>query len=174
MPLNVFEEEYWLTCWGFPGFKISSFGRVWDTKFDEEVTQRFLKEDQQMRVILIDRPNEFRGYTWQMMFATFFQSGWGIGVDVAFRDGDPKNLSMFNLLFSIDGKPLIFRLNEETGIWHRFRKEARRVRIVETGEEFATVKELAAAIGGYSNTCYMVLRGQQQTTKGYHLEWAED
>jgi hypothetical protein len=119
-------------------------------------------------------PNEFRGAVWQMMYATFWQAGWGIGIDVAYRDDDPRNLSIFNLLFARDGKPLIYVLSSETGLWSRKRNYARQVRIVETGEVFANVNECATAVGGYPNTIYMCLRGAQKSSKGLHYEWVED
>lgn len=170
--MNVFDDEYWLPCYHFPLYKISSFGRIIDTVMDEEVTPTYFNRE--IRVILKYGPDEFRGAVWQMMYATFWQSGWGIDVTVAYRDGDSKNLSIFNLLFEKNDKPLMFVLDGATGLWRRKRKMARRVRIVETGEEFDSVLECATAIGGYKNTIYMCLRGQQETSKGYRYEWIDD
>lgn len=173
--MNVWDEEYWLSCKDFPQYKISSFGRIWDNNFDEEIIQKFNKEVGAMYAILKSSPYEFRGATWQMMFATLFQSGWGPDISVAYRDDDPRNLSMFNLLFYKNDIPLMFRLNYETGLWYRFRKEARKVRVIETGEVFNTVQALAKSLpNGSSNIIYLCLRGMQKTHKGLHYEWAED
>lgn len=170
--MNVFEEEYWLPCHNFPMHKISSFGRIFDIEFDEIVPQTYSRGE--VRTILKYGPDEFRGAVWQMMYATFWKAGWGIGVDVVYRDDDPKNLSIFNLLFEKEGKPLIYVLDSVSGIWRRKRNAARRVRIVETGEEFDSVQEVAKHVGGYSNTIYMCLRGSQDSSKGLHYEWIDD
>lgn len=141
-------------------------------EFDEMVPQTMWNGH--LRAAFKYGPDEFRGHIWQMMYATFWREGWGIGVTVAYRDGDPRNLSMFNLTFTdSDGTPLIYRLDEQSGIWHRKRRNARSVKIVETGEVFDSVKELATHLNGSTNIIYMCLRGVQQTHKGYHFEWAE-
>ena len=170
--MNVFDEEYWLPCHHFPRHHISSLGRIVDTEFNEEVPQSYSRGE--LRAILKYGPDEFRGAIWQMMYATFWQEGWGIDVTVAYRDGDPKNLSIFNLLFEKDGKPLIYVLDGETGLWRRKRKMARRVRVLETGDIYNSVTELATAIDGYKNTIYMCLRGSQDSHKGLHFEWVDD
>lgn len=171
--MNVFDEEYWLTCHHFPLHRISSLGRIHDTEFNEDVPLTYSRGE--IRALLKYGPDEFRGAVWQMMYATFWQSGWGIGVDISYRDEDPKNLSIFNMMFAKDGKPLLYRIDDETGLWVRKRKNARKVRIVETGEIFNSVPELAASLdNGSTNLIYMCLRGAAQTHKGLHYEWLDD
>ena len=170
--MNVFEEEYWLPCHHFPNYEVSSMGRIRDLEFDEIVPQVYSRGE--LRAVLKYGPDEFRGAVWQMMYATFWQAGWGIGVTVKYRDDDPKNLSMFNLLFDKDEKPLLYRLDSTTGIWSRKRNNARRVRVIETGEILDSVPILADHIGGSANIIYMCLRGSQVRHKGLRYEWADD
>lgn len=170
--MNVFEEEYWLPCYHFPLHQISSFGRIHDTEFDESVIPTYSRGE--MRANLKYGPDEFRGAIWQMMYATFWQAGWGIGVDVAYRDDDPKNLSIFNLLFEKDGKPLLYRIDETTGLWHKRRGNiARRVKVVETGEEFDSVTKLADSLKMDRNAVYMCLRGSQVSHYGFTFQYLD-
>ncbi len=172
MPLDVYNEEYWMRCHHFPNYKISSLGRIQDTEFDEMVTLANVRSEP--RANLKYGPDEFKGFVWQMMYATFWRAGWGIDVTISYRDGDSKNTSIFNLLFSKDGKPLLYQLNSVSGFWEKRRgSSAGRVRVVETGEIFDSVADVARAVGGYPNAIYMCLRGAQMTAKGLHYEWFE-
>lgn len=168
--MNVWDEEYWLTCHHFPTYKISSFGKIHDTVFDEDVIPSYSRGE--LRANLKYGPDEFRGAIWQMMYATFWQGGWGIDVTVSYRDDDPKNLSIFNLLFEKEGKPLLYRLDDSSGLWVRRRgNQARRVQIIETGEEFDSVPQLAITKQMDRNSVYMCLRGEQKSHYGFTFRY---
>ena len=172
MAINVFEEEYWLPCHDFPNYKISSLGRVWDNETDEEVPQTY--SNLQIRARMRYGPNEFRGAVWQMMYATFWQAGWGMDVEISYRDDNPKNLSMFNLKFDKDGKPLLYRLDENTGLWHTRRGgRARKVQVVETGELFDSVPQLVRELELERNAVYMCLRGTQNSHHGLSFRYVD-
>lgn len=168
--INVFDEEYWVSAWTFPNYKVSSWGRVMDEHGDE-VPLTYSRGE--LRCHLKYGPNEFVGALWQLVYMTFFRDGWGVGIRVEYRDGNPRNCSMFNLLFWDGDVPLMYRLNEHTGLWERKRRNARRVEIVETGQQFESVVDLATAIDGDRNAIYMCLRGVQQSHKGFSFRYLD-
>src|SRR5690606_5185313 len=97
LPLDVFGEEYWIGAWGFPRHRISSLGRIWDDEFDEEVSQRL--SGGHMVAHFREGAFEFNSQVWRLMCASFWREGWGFDRTVAYRDGNPRNLSIFNILF---------------------------------------------------------------------------
>ena len=52
-------------------------------------------------------------------------------------------------------------------------RPGRKVRIVETGDEYDSLKECGEAIGGTDRGICNVLNGYQQTHRGYHFEDVE-
>ena len=169
--MNVFDDEYWLQCYHFPNYQVSSWGRLKDTEFDEIVIQGNIRSVPKAN--LKYGPDEFRGEVWRMMYATFWQAGWGIGVDISYRDGDSTNINMFNFLFSKDGKPLLYTLNESTGVWAKRKVGTRRVMVVESGEEFDSVNELAQRLELDRNAVYMCLRGVQISHHGLTFKYLD-
>lgn len=79
---------------------------------------------------------------------------------IRFRDGDPSNNDIMNL---DQGSQYSYRPR-------RWRRNALRVRIAETGETFRSVSAAAGAVDGHATAIYRNIKGKQKSHMGYTFE----
>lgn len=173
--VNQFDEpEIWRDIVHFPGYQVSSEGRV---QFVPEKRILISKKNALGEPIVHFSYHEFSysGPIWRLVLRGFYEVGVGELFDIVpvYRDGHLGNLDVFNLTWEKkDGTPLVFKRNEE-GNWRRLRKVARKVRIVDTGEIFESINSLADSKGWSPNPLYMHLRGLSKKAHGVTLEWVD-
>lgn len=177
---HVEHEEAWRGVKDFPGYWISSRGivRYRQSQADEwEVIEPYKGKDGDPWIRFNYYYQEFDGPLYFLMLRNFFE-GNSLFVSFAYHDGDHWNLDLDNIYpVTRDengiGTPIRFRVGAN-GTRRLDRRMKRRVRIVETGEIFNNVSELATHIEGQSNGVYLVLRGKLGSHKGLTFEWVDE
>lgn len=167
-------EEIWAAIEGYPNYAVSNYGYVLNRTTNKIIRGR-PNERGYLRVRLWSyHPADENGnpartmgkdhYVAQLVAQAFF-GDWREGMRVSHVDGDKSNNALSNLYLK----------HGIVGMHYESRKAftGKPVRIVETGEEFRTVKDAATYIGGDFATIYKVLRGERQSHLGYRFEYTE-
>lgn len=172
MSLNAYFEEYWKPILQFPGYQISSEGRIRNYTTGEFVEYWFQNGIPYAQFESYEVT--FRGAVWIQMAYVWFRLNVR-RVQVSYRDDDPTNLSMFNLLWSDENDvPILFYL-DETGEWRRKRgPEPRKIQIIETGEVFDSAVECAKKINGDPRAIYACIRGRLKSHRNFTFKWVEE
>jgi hypothetical protein len=159
------DDEVWKQIESFPGYAISTYGRVVNLMHDRPVNGS-LTANHYLKVTLRDEDgHSYQQYVHQLVAQTFF-SGWRQGIRVRHLDGNRSNNSVTNLSF-MGG---VYRLPKRIKF---SRITSQRVRIVETGEVFRTVYDCADYLGGSASNIYRVLRGERYSHLGYTFEYMD-
>lgn len=162
------EEEIWRGVRNFPGYQVSSYGNVIEPGGGHVET--YFSDYGEPSVLLEWHEYSFRGPIWRIMLRAFYDVVDPRAMVPVYRDENPMNLDIYNLRWEdSEGVPMLFR-RDSNGDWKRYRKQGRRVRIVETGEVFANARECAQEKSYNLNRLYMCLRGEQKTHYGLHFE----
>lgn len=170
------KEEMWRPMARFQGYQISSYGNVLD-HHGEAVEPYF--NDQDILCVKVSRYEwSYDGPIWQLMLRNWWQ-GNRANIEFKYVDGDTTNLDIDNLLPMHRDKNGFLNRTQWRIDDHGERVIDRRlsrlkVRIIETGNEFDTVRELADAIGGVPTQVYAVLRGRAKSHRGYTFETVEE
>lgn len=155
-------KEHWAVIEEYPTYAVSSHGRVRNVRHGN-----FLESKPNsygyLRVTL-SSPTKRQQIFIHQLVAQHFISEWYQGVHVTHYDGDNTNNNVMNLRFK-GGK----RHGQYIGRYDKV--GVRRVRIVETGEIFRSVRDLARYIHGDVSTIYKVLRGVIPAYRGYTFEF---
>lgn len=111
------------------------------------------------------------GPLWTMMLDVFFV-GNKDGVHFDYLDDDYMNVSLNNLIpkYVPPGKDEFQEMRVtilEDGTRQLSRRPVKRVKIVETGAIYNSVRECAEAIGGSNIVIYACLRGAERSHRGY-------
>lgn len=158
--------ERWIPVKGFPTYSVSSEGRV-----RNNLTGRILKPGKTngyLQVVLCDSDGHHPKYVHDLVADAFFD-GDHEELEVNHDDGIKSNNFVGNLVWS----------TRSENIKHAFRTglkcpsgpySQRKVRIVETGEEFESISACARYIGGDRTHISDCLDGKLKTHKGYHFE----
>lgn len=154
-------EEVWAAVDDFPDYAVSTHGRVINLR-----TNKTLKA----------RPN-FYGYTHvalrrdgrsfevyvHHLVAKAFITGYREGVQIRHEEDNGDN-HVNNLRFRRGAR--MGTVNKRPA-----RAVSRRVKIIETGDIFLTVENLARYIEGDASSVYRVLRGERVSHKGLTFEY---
>lgn len=170
----VIYNETWVEIAGYPNYAVSNMGRVFNVQ-----RERILKFreaiDGSLRVSLSKDGEVTDHYVHHLVAAAFF-GGVSPGVQVIHANGDktentPENLRLKRRERRIPPRSRPWGDGEvENG-----RHWGRRVRIVETGETFLTVRDCANYIKGDYSTIYKCLEGQgRKTHRGHTFEYVNE
>lgn len=168
------EPERWKSIGHFPHWKISTYGNILDP--DGNLVEPYFDNDRlfnggDVPFVQLEQWEWFyKGPIWWQMMNTFFD-GNRDGMKFEYVDGDSSNLYIENLI-------PVWMHPEHGWIAARWRIDpfgdryidrrlGKRIQIVETGEIFNSVAEVARAIDGDRSNIYSVLRGRLMSTKGY-------
>lgn len=167
-------EELWQAIEGYPNYLVSNFGYVLNRNSNRILRGRpndrgFLR----VRLWTYHPVDEFGNggrttgkdfYVAQLVAQAFF-GDWRDGMRVTHVDGDYNNNALWNLRLRQGIIGMHYESNKAfTG---------KPIRVIETGEEFRTVKDAANYLGGDYATIYKVLRGERRTHLGYRFEYVE-
>lgn len=160
----------WTTIDKNPNYEITENGDVRNSKTKRVLTGGV--NNKGYRIVHIkhsDNPE----FVHRLVAETFIPNDDPINkTDVNHKDGNKMNNSVSNLEWSTRSDNIIHAyengLNRPSGGGHN----KKRIRIVETGQEFDSQEECAMIIGGSKGGVSMVVNGKRKTNyyKGYHLE----
>lgn len=157
-------EVRWAVVDGFPNYEVSTLGEVYNTKFKRYVHPRKNPEGY-LRVTLFHNGVGREKYIHVLVARAFF-SDFRDNAQVTQVNGDKEDNRLENLRLRGNTRPYLER--------ERRRPWGRRVKIVETGEVFRTVGDLARYIGGDYSKVYACLRGERNHHLGYTFEYYEE
>lgn len=166
-------DEFKIGLSKYPGYKLSSEGYVEGP--DGFKIEPYLDLEGLPSVNLKSDTWQFKGpIAWLMLHYMFI--GNKDDVDIFYHDGNPLNTHIDNLMicYQPDGgrEWLPIKVSVLTSGMRSLdrRKAGKRVRIVETGEIFDTVKEAAEHIGGTPSNIYTFFRGGMKSYRGFTFE----
>ncbi len=159
-------QEIWAPVDDFPDYAVSNHGRVVNYKYGRELSPR---QDSYgyCRVRLYNGSLSQEFFVHHLVGKAFL-TGYTSDVSIRHVDENNSNNHVLNL-----------RFKRGRGIGHFRSKHPdvryRRVRIVETGEVFRTVRDLARWLGNSQpSNIYKVLRGERVAHLGYTFEYVEE
>jgi len=156
-------EEIWREIEDFPSYAVSNYGYVKNID-----TNHILRPQDNghgyLRVDLFFEGYHKKFYVHHLVALSFFGE-YRRGMQITWVNGDRSNNATNNLRL-MRQDPRHYKPARKT--W------GKRVRIVETGEIFRTVKDCARAIGADHGTIYKVLRGERSSHLGYSYEFYEE
>lgn len=156
--------EIWCTIKDFDNYQASNYGRIRNAR-----TGRILKttiNQNGYECVTLRKNNMQYVRRVHRLVADAFYDGDHSDLDVNHIDGNKLNNNLSNLEFCTRAE----------NIQHAFRtglkKPSRqiKIRIVETGEVFDSIRECARHIGGNQAQIGRVLAGKENICKGYHFE----
>ena len=166
------ETEVWKDIDGFPGYQVSSVGRVRCFRdFHGNITEQYrllkpiLNKDNYYYVDLYTiEHKQVHKRIHRLVADTFIGSHPDLVVNHI--DGNKHNNNVDNIEFVTAKRNST--LASEQGLY-----KTRPIRIVETGEEFNSVKQCAEAIGCHSSDINHVISGIKKHAKGYTFEYID-
>lgn len=161
-------KEVWESVEGFPDYLVSNIGRVYNWKTMYELTQR-QKTNGHVSVELGTGTN--RRTVTKMVSRLVAEALIGTEVDKVVRhiNGDVADNRVENLEYCTRSEIQQLISNRPTG-----RKTTKRVRVVETGEIFASVTGCAKAFNVTRSAISQVLLKKSPTAAGHRFEYADE
>lgn len=160
------KDEIWKDIKDFPNYEVSNRGRV-RNKSTKYVLRPGLGGVGYLTVALY---KDGKGITKNVhdLVARAFLGDRKDGMTVNHIDGDKTNNNLKNLEF------VSRKENNIHAYTVGLNQHKKRVKIVETGETFDSIKDCAKAIGGDGANISSCLKGKLKTHKGLHFEEAND
>lgn len=170
---SMFEEE-WRVVRRYPKYEVSNYGQIRNIK-----TGRILKQfvNQRGYMILTLRTNnhvQMSVRVHRIVGEAFCENTYSCPIeelDVNHDDGDKTNNHAYNLYWATRKENI--RHAFDTGL--KVSGRSRRIRVIETGEEFYSARECARRIGKESDqtSISQYLVGKASHVKGYYFEWVD-
>ena len=165
------EEEIWKDIEEFPSYQASDLGRIRNknTGFIKNV---YYDNDGYVKVTLVKNKRSYRK-TVHRLVAEAFLGGEHPGLQVNHKNGIKDDNRLINLEW-VTGSENV-KHAYDTGLRKPSggRGPIRAVRVIETGTVYENLKQCADAINSDSGNVSRCLRGELESIKGYHLEYAD-
>lgn len=155
-------EERWAQIEGFPDYAVSDQGRVKSLRFDHILAPRTNSYGQPRVVLMRDKVPHER-YVNRLVAEAFIPE-FKLEYRVRWRNEDKSDNGVNNLKFPNGRRMGQLARTVPAPVY-------RRIRIVETGEVFRSIDDLAKYLGGDPSSIYRVLRGDRKSHKGYTFEY---
>lgn len=158
------KTQVWAPVEGYPNYEVSTWGVVRSLRTGLKLKARPTVKGY-LRVTLSREGVLKEVYIHQLVAQTFYND-WTPGTRIRFVNGDKTDNSIWNLYLT-KNDPVVDRPSAREG-W------GKRVRIIETGQVFRTVRDCARFIGGDYSSVYRVLEGKRRTHLGFTFEYLEE
>lgn len=168
-------EEKWKTIHGFENYEISSFGRVRNKETRNEI-KPILGSSGYLTVRIRRRHGDYEkpAINIHRAVAEAFIPGGSKELQVNHKDGNKLNNNVDNLEWCTrkENSQHAMRL----GLFNPQPPDPpkRKVRIVESGEIFDSIRDCAKAINVAEQHVWACLNGKRSTRNGLHFEYVED
>lgn len=160
--------EEWRRVWEAPRYLVSNYGRV-----QNSITGRILKPGgvpyDTLTLMTDDGRKLYRHI--HVLVAEAFICPRPPGYEVNHIDLDKRNNHASNLEWTTHGQNL--RHASENDGWSGRQTNKRGVRVVETGEEFDSIRECSRAIGGDPGNIWAALNGRIRRHRGLTFEYLD-
>lgn len=156
-------KERWRPIDDYPSYRVSDQGRVQNQK-----TGRILKDADDgngYRMVVLCSDGKCRSTKVHKLVATAFIPDHASGLEINHIDGDKSNNAVSNLEWVDRSKNMTHAISK--GLWDTRRP----VRVIETGEVYASELECAKAIGGNVAHVQHCAAGLRKTHRGLHYEF---
>lgn len=160
--------ERWVPAKGFPNYDVSSEGRVRNRK-----TGRIMGVQESERGYLfthLSKNKRSHKVRIHRLVAESFLGGLNEDLDVMFLDGNKSNPVLSNLKIVTRKENIRHAMNIGTFKPNDYGKKRIKVRVVETGKEYNSIRECARDIGCGSSDISNYLLGYHRPVKGYTFE----
>jgi len=161
-------EEVWIELDGYPNYAVSNYGSVINVKTDQVLKNRPDAKGY-LRVSLSNRGIVRDHYIHQLVAKCFF-GRFEDGAQINWVNGDITDNFTGNLRLRKRARQDILHMAppRQPKAW------GKRVRIIETGQVFRTVRDCARYIHGDYSSIYACLRGIRRSHRGYAFEYYDD
>ena len=159
------EYEYWRTIPSFPVYSASNYGRIRNDGTGR-IMHVYLHSSKGYLTLTLRRDNKQVAVAVHRLVAEAFLGGPHPGLDVNHIDGDKTNNCVENLEWCTREENVRHAIR--TGLRYGPRRKA--VRIMDTGEEFESVRACANYFG-VDVSCISWALKHSGVYRGYHLEY---
>lgn len=169
---SMYEEE-WRVIERYPKYEVSNYGRIRNIKTGRILQQAFNPNGYLMLTLYRGDGSVGRSVrVHRIVGEAFCENPYDCSVDeldINHDDGDKTNNHVYNLYWTTRKENIQHAF--DTGL--KVSGRSRRIRVVETGEEFYSARECARRIGKETDQRSIsdYMRGKQSHVKGYHFEW---
>lgn len=157
--------EEWRVIEEFPDYEISNQGRVWSHKVGRVIIPGNVRGYLQVHLSNLNRVRH--PLVHQLVAEAFLGEAFGLYVN--HLDGNKSNNHVRNLEWTTRSQNM--RHARDSSFMKSPGSLPRSVRVIETGEEFPSIKECARVIGGSKSGVSSCLQGRQRSHKGYRFEF---
>ena len=163
----------WRKIKNYPGYKISSDGRIKSLKTGKIMKPSLSNAGYLM--IKLFKNGKHHNKAIHRLVAETFCDGYAPGLEVNHLDGNKINNSYDILKWCSHSENTRHAI--ENGLFTPYKlpprpHEGKKVRIIETGEVFNSLTDCADHIGGFKTAISACLIGKVKSHKGYHFEEA--
>lgn len=164
-------EEIWKLSLSFPEYEISNKGNVRNKKTKHIIVASPNKKGY-YHLGLYANGQRKNVYVHQLVAEAFLLCGSQPNMEVNHKDGDKSNNTVENLEWCTrsENTKHAFKNGLKKPIDHPFSK---RVKVVETGKEYESIRKCAVAVNGDRKSIHNCLNGSQRSHKGYHFEFVD-
>lgn len=165
--------EEWSKIDGYPWYEVSTHGRVKSLRRNVIMKPYYNDVTGYADVKLWDGKKHKTRTIHRIVAETFMDFDNHRGLEVNHIDGNKHNNRLDNLEWCTRSENARHAI--ETGLFTPYKLppyswNGKRVRIIETGEEFDTITECANHIGGHKTAVSACLKGRVKSHLGYHFE----
>lgn len=163
---GIKEKEIWKTVESYPKYEVSTYGKVRNKRTKRELKPSPGRNPAYLNVYISNEKGENNRPIHRLVAETFVE---GEGQCVNHIDGNKHNNYYKNLEWCSFQENNIHAI--KNGLNHPGEYQKRRIRIVETGDEFNGIVECANYVGTSFQNIYAAANGKRHTAKGYHYEY---
>ena len=170
---ELYEEE-WRVIRRYPRYEVSSYGRIRNIKTGR-ILHQYINQNGYLNLTLSTGKKgvQFNARVHRIVAEAFCENTYSCStdeLDVNHDDGDKTNNHVYNLYWFTRKENI--RHAFDTGL--KVSGRSKRVRVIETGEEYYSARECARRMFGderVQTSISACILGKQSHVKGYHFEY---